>query len=236
MKSSPLFFLGLTLPLLSNCALFSSKDTDLTYKYLKGEGVESAKPAEFEKVLSREMYMAGGNYHIVAFPYTNSYIRALANEQAQLKGLSKAEKKQILDHLSKKFTERNTCFNFKYSVLRFNQVAQLKDWKITLLDKLGQEYPLKWKNGDLEKSPIMTQVQQSGDRLEKWLGDGVACTEAKPVLNSGFGLKVRPMYVQFPFDSYGDLYWDFPEIKMVDGEEVEVFKGKKKNYKSYRGW
>ncbi|MCR9205458.1 MAG: hypothetical protein NXH75_12825, partial [Halobacteriovoraceae bacterium] len=172
----------------------------------------------------------------VAFPYTSSYVRSIANQQAQLRGLSQSEKNQILAHLEKKFTERATCFNFKYSVLRFNQVAQLKDWKITLLDKLGNEYPLKWRNGDLEKSPIMTEVQQSGDLLEKWLGDGVACTDAKPVLNSGFGLKVRPQYVQFPFDSYGDLYWDFPEIKVVDGEEVEVFKGKKKNYKSYRGW
>lgn len=226
----------LALPLLSGCAFFSSKDSDLTYKYLKGEGVETAKPSEFEKVLSREMYMAGGNYHIVAFPYTSSYVKSLALEQASLKGLSAEETKKIQEFLEDKFTSERTCFNFRYSVLRFNQVAQLKDWRITLLDKKGDEYPLKWKKVDLEKSPVMTRVRQSGDHLEKWLGDGVACTEAQPILNSGFGLKVRPQYVQFPFDSYGDLYWEFPEIKMVDGQEVEVQTGKKRNFKTYRGW
>lgn len=235
MRPSQLLTIGISATLFSSCAFFAPAETDLTYKYLKGEGVEEAKPQEFEKVLSREMYMAGGNYHIVAFPYTNSYVESLAREQAHLKGFSPSERDRILHHLKEAFTERRTCFNFKYGVLRFNQVAKLKDWRVTLLDKDGQEFPLKWKEKDLEKAPVMTRVNRSGDNLEKWLGDGVACTDAQPRLNKGFGLKVRPQYVQFPFDSYADLYWDFPEIKIVNGEEVEV-KKKARNYKGYRGW
>jgi hypothetical protein len=81
----------------------------------------------------------------------------------------------------------------------------------------------------------MTRKIRSGDRLEQWLGDGVACTYAKPQLNKGFGLKIKPNFVQFPFDSTAKLFWEFPEIKIVDGEEVKVEK-KKRSYKSYRGW
>lgn len=216
-----------------SCGTSSTKIPDTTYKFINNEKMDklinSVSPAEVEKVLSREIYMAGGNYHISAFPYTHSYIEALSNEQARLKGLNSKEKEKFSRHLNQSLVKNKLCFNFKYSVLRFNQVSRLKSWKIFFFDNAGNEYPLSWKQDSMEKAPIVTFVQQSGDKLEKWLGDGVACTTANITLSSGFSLKVIPQYVQFPFDSYAQLYWDYSEGEQAPGK-------KQRGFKSYRGY
>ncbi|MCF8059050.1 MAG: hypothetical protein K9K67_07125 [Bacteriovoracaceae bacterium] len=220
---------------LVSCAFFTRNPKDRTFEFLTGKGVEAASPEQFEKALARTTYMAGGNYQISAFPYTESYLKSLAKNHTHTRGLTPIESQKYLKSLQEKFSEGKTCFKFRYEVLRFNQSAELKNWQIILLDKTNQEFPLTWRNGDLEKAPVMTRVLRSGDNLEQWLGDGVACTNAEPHLNSGFGLKVKPSYVQFPFDSTAEIYWEFPEIKIVNGKEVQVEK-KKKAFKSYRGW
>ncbi|GEM_PF-2071829 len=228
--------LSILLPLsLTSCAFFSPNPEDNTYQYLTGEGVESASPDQFEKALTRATDMAGGNYTVSAYPYTESYLKSLSNHQAHIRGFNPIEAQKYLESLQVKFNKGRTCFNFRYEVLRFNQSSELKNWQIILLDKTGLEYPLTWDKEDLKKAPVMTRVLRSGDNLEQWLGDGVACTTAEPQLNSGFGLKVKPSYVQFPFDATAKIYWEFPEIKIVDGKEVKV-EGKKKSFKPYRGW
>ncbi len=219
----------------SSCAFFGPKPEDRTLEFITGKGVEKATPSEFEKVLTRSSSMSGGNYIVSAFPYTDSYLKAVARHQRQHRGLTPLEEKQVLEKLQKQYTENKTCFQFRYEVLRYDQSSRLENWKLSLINSKDEEFPLTWQEEDLERPPVMTRVMRSGDRLEQWLGDGVACTFAKTKLNSGFGLKVRPNYVQFPFDSIAKIYWEFPEIKVVDGKEVKVEK-KKKSYKAYRGW
>lgn len=235
MKTIQFTLLLSSVVLISSCAFFSPAPEDQTYRYLTGEGLSEAKPKEFEKALSRERNMAGGNYLVKAYPFTEAYLVAKAREQANLRGLNAIEEQKVLDALREKYTADKTCFHFNYEVLLHDKSSRLEHWKLNLIDDKDQEYPLEWNSDDLKRSPIMTRKIRSGDKLEQWLGDGVACTYAKPSLNKGFGLKITPNFVQFPFDKTAKLFWEFPEIKIVEGKEVKVEK-KKRSYKSYRGW
>lgn len=220
---------------LTGCAYFTPAPDDQTFQYITGKNVDNATPNQFEKALTRSRSMAGGNYIVKAFPYTDSYLKAIVRHQSRQRGLTAMEENKVLKKLEAEYTKDKTCFQFRYEVLRYDQSSRLENWKLSLLDSKDEEYPLTWQEADLERAPIMTRVLRSGDKLEQWLGDGVACTYAKVKLNSGFGLKVQPNYVQFPFDSVAKIYWEFPEIKIIDGKEVKVEK-KKKSYKAYRGW
>lgn len=235
MKTLRFYTLPLILLLTSSCAFFSPAPEDQTFRYLTGQGLKSPTPKEFEKALSREREMAGGNYFVKAYPFTEAYLKAKAREQAEIRGLNALQEQKVLDNMREKFTKDKTCFHFNYEVLLHQASSRLEHWKLNLIDETDQEYPLEWKKEDLNRSPVLTRKIRSGDRLEQWLGDGVACTYARPKLNKGFGLKIRPNYVQFPFDKTAELFWEFPEIKVVDGKEVKVEK-KKRSYKSYRGW
>lgn len=238
MKKTRALPLTLTLLLtigLSSCAFFKPIPDDQTYQYITGKNVENASPSQFEKALTRSRSMAGGNYIVKAFPFTDSYLEALVRQQSRQRGLTSIEENKVLKKLKSEYTKDKTCFQFRYEVLRYDQSSRLENWKLSLLDSKDEEFPLTWQESDLERAPVMTRVLRSGDKLEQWLGDGVACTFAKVKLNSGFGLKVQPNYVQFPFDSVAKIYWEFPEIKVINGKEVKVEK-QKKSYKSYRGW
>lgn len=221
--------------LTSGCALFSSSGPDRTYTYLTGKGLKNPSSMEVMDALTRDSSMSGGNYQIKAYPYTYTLIEAMVREAAEQRGLNPEQQKSLKENLTKKFLAQKTCFHFNYQVLRFNKSSQLKNWKLAILDKKDQEYPTDWNGDDLKVSAVKTKKVVAGDRLDQWLGEGTACTSATPALKSGFGIKVTPDFVQFPFDKSAKIYWEFPEIRIVDGEE-EVVEDKKKSYRSYRGW
>ena len=83
-------------------------------KYLTADKNQRIPAQEFEEALSREVYLAGGNYHIVAFPYTNAYLSSLVNERAKAKGFSDKDKKETLKRLKERFISKKTCFKFRY--------------------------------------------------------------------------------------------------------------------------
>lgn len=177
-------------------------------KYLTAKTSDRYPAQEFEEALSREVYLAGGNYHIVAFPYTHAYLTSLVEEQAKLKGLSSIEKKETLKRLTENYITKKTCFKFRYAVLRFNEVGQLKDWQVTYFNNQSINEALTWESNPKRDPSFADSNNPLDDLHEKWLGDGIACTSKSLDLTQSFGLKVRPQYVQFPFDSYGDLFWD----------------------------
>jgi len=229
------FIIFTILPLLSSCALFSPNEPDETYRYLTGQGLENPKTVDIKNALMRDLSMAGGNYSLKAYPYTRTLVEAMSREKADLLGLPPKHIERYAKQMEKDFIDDKVCFYFEYEVLRFEKASRLENFKLALLDKEDQSYPLQFIEEDLGKQPGLSKVLRSGDRLPKWFGSGIACTKANPSLNKGFGLKVEPTFVQFPFDKMASMYWEFPEIKIVDGKEVKIHK-KKKNYKSYRGW
>lgn len=182
-----------------------SKGTEL----LKASPKERISTETFEKALSREVYLAGGNYHIIAFPYTQNYIHSLVEEKVEKKSLKPKEKKETLERLKDRYSEEKTCFKFRYSVLRFNEVGQLKDWQVTFVNEEGEKASLNWESNPKRDPSFAESDDPLAFHHDKWLGDGVACSTQKLDLNKSFRLKVKPQYVQFPFDSHGDLNWQF---------------------------
>lgn len=223
------------IPLVTSCALFSPKEEDHTFHYLKGDVPPETTPSEFEKVLARSTSMAGGNYQISAFPYTEGLVKALAKDHANTHGLTESDYDKLKSYLNEQLIEAKTCVHFQYEVLLHEKASKLNDWQLFLVDKNNQEYPLQWNEADLERPPVLTRVTRSGDYLEKWLGEGTACTDAKIDFISGTAVKAQPAYVQFPFDASTKIYWEYPEFKVIDGKEIKI-EDRKRNYKSYRAW
>jgi hypothetical protein len=232
MKTLILFF---SISLLSSCSFFSPNPKDRTYSYLTGKGLKNPTTDEIKTALLRNSSMSGGNYQFNAFPYTYTLIDAMVRETTQLRGLTKDQQQTLKDSLEEKYLLDKTCFNFSYEVTRFEQSSRLQDWSLAIVDKEDQEFATQWSDEDLKKKPVVSKRNVAGDKLNKWLSSGVACTQASPKLASGFGIKVTPKFVQFPFDKSAKLFWEFPEIKIVDGQAQEV-EGKKKSFRSYRGW
>ncbi len=223
---------------LSSCSFFSShKSQDRTYSYLTGKGLVNPTTQEIKQALVRESSMAGGNYQISAYPYTHTLIEAMVREAAQQRGLNSEQQKEMKTSLENLYLIDKTCFHFAYEVLRFKLSSRLENWKLFVVDKAEQEYTTTWNAPDLVKAPILSRKIVSGDKLEKWQSSGVACTPATLKLTSGFSVKVAPEFVQFPFPKSVRVYWDFPEIEIVDGQAQEVpTEKKKRNHRSYRGW
>ncbi|MEC7277730.1 MAG: hypothetical protein VXV96_15520 [Bdellovibrionota bacterium] len=223
------------LTLLSGCALFSPNKDDHTYLYLNDMAPASTSSDQYKSALSRDLSMAGGFYEVSAFPVVVGYVKAQAREQSSLRGLSQKQHQQILSKLKEEFIDDKLCFTVSYQALRFDKVSHLKNWKVFFQNPKGESIPLSWHKEDLNKEPIKGKVMKSGDNLDSWSGSGTACTTLKTELSNGFALKVMPDYVQFPFDSTAEVYWEFPE--MVEKEGKKVWKEeKKKSFKGYRGW
>jgi len=229
------FLLFVSILLLNSCALFSPNSKDKTYSYLTGVGLNNPMPEQVKKALTRASSMSGGNYQFKAYPYTYTLVDSMVREAAAQRGLNEKQQMDLRNRLEKKYLADRTCFHFSYEVLRFAESSRLQDWKLSIVDVSEQEFPAQWLEEDQLKKPVRTKKIVAGDKLDKWLSDGAACTEASPKLSSGFGIKVTPKFVQFPFDKTAKVYWEFPEIKMIDGQAQEV-EGKKKNFRTYRGW
>lgn len=200
----------MVMPLINQCSHKSTAAQKSALKYLTAKSQDRFPAQEFEEALSREVYLAGGNYHIVAFPYTEAYLKAMVMELTEEKALSKKESSKILNRLKNNFVVNKTCFKFRYSVLRFNEVGQLKDWQVTLFNIKGLKAELTWQSQP-KRDPSFADSKNYdplNELHDKWLGDGIACLSRKLNLTESFGLKVKPQYVQFPFDSHGDLYWE----------------------------
>lgn len=230
----------LTLLLLCSCAFFQERAHDETYLYLKGDKPE-ASVEEYEKSLTRKASMGGGYYQVEARPMIAPYLKKKLEQRASLRGFNGKEKAEALKKLEATYLSDKTCFEFTYEATRFDQVAQLKNWSLSYVEPKGDTYPLEWLQNDLKKSSIKGETNKGGIELPTWLGSGVACGHFKTAFDSGFALKVKPEYVQFPFDSYTLLSWDFPKKIQVKNDETgkveEKWEDKKaKSYKRYRGW
>jgi hypothetical protein len=228
----------------SSCSYFAptapKKTDDITYFYLTGKkrpNEISNTPAtkDIRKNLEENMTMAGGNYEVSILPLSRPYLRAQWQERIQERGLNKVDQERMWNEFEKEYLQAKTCFELNYSVLRWEKVSNLKDWKLEMIDHHKTSHPMNWKKTDLKKMPARTKVQRSGDNLDKWLNDGHACVDTKVPLDKGFSVKVTPSFVQFPFDSSSTLHWRFATYVQKDGKEIKVQK-KQESFQGYRGW
>ena len=224
----------LIISFLSSCSFFQSKKPDDTFLYLRGE--KKADAETYEKKLTRSTTMGGGFYSIAARPITSSYLKAVNQKLADRRGLTNDEKQYAQTKANENFLHNKTCFHFEYEVVRFEEASQLKNWKIFYVDKNGGDILLTWKESDLNTPAVRSKSYRAGERHNTWLGKGSACASFTTDFKSGFALKVKPDFVQFPFSSETLITWDFPE-KVIDYQGKEVWtEDRRKTHKGYRGW
>ncbi len=226
--------------LLTSCAFFQSKPFDETALYLSGQKPE-ASVEEYEKNLTRNTSMGGGYYQITAKPLVKPLIIKRFEQTASLRGFSPKEKEKALAKINESFLVDKTCFEFQYEAVRFSQVANLSNWELSFINANGDTLPLKWQKEDLKRPSVKSKTYKAGLSQPTWLGQGIACGNFQTDFKSGFALKVKPAFVQFPFSSNTLLSWEFPErIKIKDSEtgriEEKWEEKKKRSYKRYRGW
>ncbi|PIP93380.1 MAG: hypothetical protein COW00_06650 [Bdellovibrio sp. CG12_big_fil_rev_8_21_14_0_65_39_13] len=223
--------------LLSSCAFFSPKDEDRTYYYLTGKDITPETTSEqVVNVIGRSMTMAGGNYEVQAYPITRSLLEVQARELAKSRGLSEEQVKKVNLTHEQEFLAQKNCFNVSFAVVNFEQASQLEDWKIHFIDAGLDEYPMLWRDEDLKRRSVRTKLQRQEGNLDRWLGHGIVCTDSPFPLEKGFGLKITPKYVQWPFPASQKLLWEFDYVDTNEqGEEVLV-KKVKQDYQPYRGW
>lgn len=223
--------------LFTSCALFRPTPVDRTYVFISGRGIKSDTTSEeIINHIGRSMNMSGGNYTVKAYPITRELLKAQTLELARQRGLSDEEIQKIELNHEQEFLLRKTCFNVSYAALNHVANANLIDWKIHFIDANNDEYPMLWRAEDLKRMPVVTKVQRQEGNLDQYLNQGIICTDNQFNLEKGFGLKVTPKFVQWPFPATENLLWEFDYIEVNDkGEEVEV-KKTKQNYQPYRGW
>jgi len=232
-----IFVLAFTGVLLSSCAFFRPKGEDRTYFYLTGKDITSESTSEqVVNVIGRSMTMAGGNYEVQAYPITRSLLQVEARELARSRGLTEEQVEKVTLTHEQEFLAQKTCFNISFAVVNFEQTSELEDWKIHFIDAGQDEYPMLWRSEDLKRRSVRTKIQRQEGNLDRWLGHGIVCTDSPFPLEKGFGLKITPKYVQWPFPASQKLRWEFDYLEINDlGEEVEV-KKLKQDYQPYRGW
>jgi hypothetical protein len=223
----------LSLILLSSCASQLKKE-ELTSKYINSVPERLPSHYEIKSILSRDISMAGGDYQVVAYPYTKALIKAMVNDLTHERGLTESDTKKLTKTLEKSYLNNKVCFHVDSSVLRFEKAAELKNWKIKVIDNNKKEYPLTWLNS---KTPIKTQKRKAGDKLIAWLNEATACSDQKVSLNDSFYLEVAATYAPFPFSTSSMLYWQVYTAEEIN--DPKIMEKKKENdprYKGYRGW
>ncbi len=230
--------IGFLFSALLGCAYFQADDPQQSHIYgaITGKTLKAQTTSEeIKKILTKEESMAGGNYQIKVFPITRPYLQTFAREIADQRGLSSLQRELQWKGLQEQFLENKVCFGFGYSVVRFPQASQLKNWKLKLVDNQEARYPLTWKSKELEREAVQSRISRGSLDLEQWFHSGVGCTEGPFDLSQGFGVEVNVAYVQFPFSPRSTYYWEFDSFKTIEGQEV-VHKVKKRHHQKYRAW
>lgn len=224
---------------LTSCAFFQKKENydEIMQDYLRPtEGRnEELSSKQIKKVLMKEDSMAGGNYQIKLFPITDRMVKAYYKELAFKNGFNEREKERLWKELSEEYLNDKTCLHFEYEVVKFKKVKDLKSWNLEFLDFNKQNYPITWKDKPLFSMPAMTKIRRSGNLVEQWLYEGTGCTDTIIPLEKEFGVKITPAYVQWPFPSSKEFWWEFDRKENNYGKE-EVIKKKKRSFQNYRGW
>lgn len=232
-------FLVITVYALSSCALFQKEDySDVMYDYLKPtEGrAESLSSHQIKKVLSKETAMAGGNYQLSITPIPNRLVKAYYQEMTFKNGLNEREQEKLWKDLTREYLDNKTCLHFEYQVVHHQKVKNLDAWKVSIKDHAGQDYPVTWKKKPIFSRPAAAKLKRDGKVLDQWIYEGTGCADTNIPLEKEFGVKVTPSYVQWPFPSSKDFWWEFDHIvKTKDGIEEKVEK-KKRTYQKYRGY
>lgn len=232
-----IFVIALAGVLLSSCAFFRPKGEDRTYYYLTGKDINPETTSEqVVKVLGRGMTMAGGNYDVQIYPITRQLLEVEARELARSRGLTDEQIEKVNLTHEQEFLVQKNCFNVSFAVINFEQASELNDWKLHFIDAGLDEYPMLWRQEDLKRRSVRTKIQRQEGNLDRWLGHGIACTDNHFPLEKGFGLRITPKFVQWPFPASQKLLWEFDYLETNEqGEEVLV-KKVKQDYQPYRGW
>ncbi len=218
---------------LSSCAIFIPKKESEHHIYpLLTKKTTRFSTDQIQSILTKSHSMAGGNYQISAFPLTQSYIHSKVRDLTNNKHLTKEQQLALTAQLEKRWILDKTCMQFHYEVVRFDQAKNLKDWQLTLIDSNKVTSSLNWEKMPV---PIQSEIQRQEGKLEKWINDGVACTSPAVDLTAGFSLKVRPSFVQWPFQSEKKMAWNFSHYKKDEGKKILIPK-KKQVKERYRGW
>jgi hypothetical protein len=224
----------------SSCSLLRGKQdySEVMYSYLvPTEGRdEQLSSQDIKKVITQQGSMAGGNYQLKLTPVPQRLVKAYYKEMSFRNGLNEREKENLWNKLNTEYLNNKTCVHFEYQVTKHKKVKDLESWKLTIKDHDGQTYPISWKDKPLFSMPALTKIRRSGNMLEQWLFEGTGCADTTVPLDKEFAVNVKPAYVQWPFPSSKDFWWEFDRVvKKEDGEE-EVVKKKKRSFQKYRGY
>lgn len=222
-----LFILGL----ISSCSLFQEKPVDRTAEYITRPQIDSVHHFDIRKTMTRTKVMAGGDYEVKAYPFTQSLISAMANDLSFERGLTETDKSKLYNQLKELYLANKSCFHIDTSVLRFEQASKLKDWKIKVIDHKEQEHDLLW----VKVHPKIKTIQRrSADKLIRWLNEATACTTYPVSYQSPFSLRLTASYAPFPFSAVGLLHWEYEASDRKNKKPVDIKESRTK--KRYRGW
>lgn len=234
------------LAILSSCAFFqpTDKTQEQFIHYIDAKDFSAAQLEEIAESLSRKTSMGGGIYRLTFTPYTDAYLQAYINSEAELKSLSEKDAKKLKETLHERYLNGKSCFRFDYEIAKIDRVTNPESWKLTAISPLGEDSdPLKYK---LSALPPLTGTEYpkaksftyiGSIREPVWFSHADFCTAYNDKINfhRDFALDIQVSYVPFPFDRDSEVTWHYPVYEIVNGEKVEV-KEKKKSFKGYRGW
>ncbi len=210
----------LSLVLFQSCAFFQDKPKLDVTPYITGEDLQATSSGEIRAALTKFGYMAGGQYEVEVTPITAPLIEKQVEEQARLRGWGDYEKQIVLDRRKKDYLSLNSCFEIKFSIVRFKEVSTLPKWKARLITLKGSTFNLKWREEDLGNRPMQTYFNGLYGKEEKWFNSGVACAQVDLRLEEGFHVEVEPSFVQWPFPNSTTLTWGLLDT----------------TFQRYRGW
>lgn len=210
----------LTIFFFQSCAFFQNKPKLDVTPYITGENLEETTSGEIRAALTKIGYMAGGQYEVEVVPITSPLIEKQVEEQARLRGWGDYEKKIILDKRKKDYLSLNSCFEVKFSIVKFKEVSTLDKWKAKIITLKGSQFNLKWRQEDINNRPVQSYFNGLYGKEEKWFNSGIACAQVDLRLEEGFHVEVEPSFVQWPFPNSTTLTWG-----LLDS-----------SFQSYRGW
>lgn len=224
----------LPLLLLSSCAFFQPKKVYNSPTLVTGgEKEKSMTSDEIAQHLTREETMGGGIYNIKAMPLTRPYLEKHWNELKIARAIKKEDQTKAKAWHLDRFINQRTCIDFHYSIIRFDQMKELNQWKL-MLEVDGDNIELEWMPESLSGQPFASEEQTATHPIKRWHNSGIACAPVELSIWRGFSLKVAAAYVPWPFSSSVELNWVFEAMNPED--EAAVEERKKKNYQKYRGW
>ena len=213
--------------LISSCSLLSSKNmTPSPHLVTSGEDIQSLSSTEMRDQLIKTETMGGGIYSIEAMPLTKPYLEKKWKEVAETKALTS---KQYQNGIQKNITQyilNKTCVQFNYSVTRFEDNKNLKNWKIAI--ELKEElFPLEWINPNDQQNTFVSEQLTATHADKRWHNSAIACVPVSLDLWRGFSLKVKTAFVPWPFSEETSIDWIFEALTKEDEAAVEELKKKK---------